>query len=171
MDVSVLIAVIGFAGVVVGSGLTYLLQWLMAKRQRLWAVEDSRVQHQRTIENEVRQRRYERLRQKVDIISSQVGLKVTFLMHIEAHELGESHTITKEQRTEVLKRIEEQEGEVQSALMATGSEKLHQLHQTLNQHFYTTIEYPHPDELNKAWEAARAVHRKIEALLDEALSK
>jgi hypothetical protein len=171
MDASVLIATMGFAGMVVGSALTYLIQWLMVKRQRLWVIEDSKVQHQRAIENEMRQRRYERLRQKVNVISSQVGLKITFLTQAENYELELSRTVTKEQRTEVLKQIETQEGEVQSALMATGSEELLKLHQALNSHFYSAIGYPYPNELNKAWEAAQAVHKKMEALLDEALVK
>ena len=46
MDVSVMTAIMGFAGVVVGSVLTYLIQWFMIKRQRLWTIEESKVQHQ-----------------------------------------------------------------------------------------------------------------------------
>jgi len=171
VDVSVMTAIIGFAGVVVGSALTYLIQWLMIKRQRLWSIEDSKAQYQRAIENEMRQQRYERLREKVNVISSQVGLKITFLVHIEDYELEVSRTVTEEQRHEVLKQIEAREGEIQSALMATGSEELRQLHSTLNQYFYAAIGYPHPDKLNKAWEAAQAVHRKMEELLDETLVK
>ncbi len=165
-----MIAIIGFAGVVVGSALTYLIQWLMIKRQRSWSIEDSEVQHQRALKNEMRRQRYERLKDKVNVISSQIGLKTTLLMDIENSNLTE-HTITKEQRTEIIKRIEVNEGEVQSALMATGSEELLKLHGTLNGHFYSTCEGFDPKELDKAWKAAQAVHRKMEELLDEILGK
>ena len=170
MNASVLIATMGFAGVVVGSALTYLIQWLMVKRQRSWVIEDSKVQHQRAIENEMRQQRYERLRQKVNVISLQVGVKTTALMDIEAYELGEPR-LTKEQRGDVFKKVDAQEGEVQSALMAIGSEELLELHRSLNGHFYSARENLDLKEVNQAWGAAQAVHRKMEALLDEALVK
>jgi len=171
MDTSLLTALTGFAGVIVGSVITYLTQWFIVRRQRQWTIEDNKVQHQRAVENEMRQRRYERLKQKVDVISSQVGLKITLLGHVVAYEIGESSAITKEERAELSKRIEAKEGEVDSTLMATASEELLKLHRTLNSHFYSATETLDSDQLNKAWEAAQAVHRKMETLLDEALLK
>jgi hypothetical protein len=119
----------------------------------------------------MQQRRYERLKQELDKISAQVGLKTTFLLHLENYEMGES-LLTKEERGETRRQIEAREGEIQSALMATGSEELLELHNSFNSEFYNAVGHAaHGDlgMLNKAWDAGQAVHRKMQALLDKTL--
>ena len=157
MDSPVVAAIVGIGGVIIGSILTLLTQWVIAKRQRSWSIGD-----------QMKQKRYERLLNKVNTISEQIGLKTTILMDIESTEMGES-TISNEHRGNILKQIENREGEVQSALMATGSEELRKLFNTLNKYYYSTLAYHDLTELNKAWDTAQAVHRKMEELLDETL--
>src|SRR3972149_406397 len=126
MDSPVVAAIVGIGGVIIGSILTLLTQWVIAKRQRSWSIGD-----------QMKQKRYERLLNKVNTISEQIGLKTTILMDIESTEMGES-TISNEHRGNILKQIENREGEVQSALMATGSEELRKLFNTLNKYYYST---------------------------------
>jgi hypothetical protein len=162
-------AIIGLLGVVVGAGLTYAIQWHLGKRQRQWAVEDSRTQYEKSIADDVRKNRYERLRKKMDVLSEQLGRKSAYLDYLESGEL-EYPTIAKEEAHALKGSILSCEGLVFSALSAIGSEELRQLHREFNSAFYELLQGGW-DQRNsvKASKAEDALAKRMEEMLDETL--
>ncbi|MHB8105515.1 MAG: hypothetical protein ACYDG5_08300 [Dehalococcoidales bacterium] len=168
MDSSIVAAIVGIGGVVIGSALTFLMQWLLAKRQRSWQISDNDNEHQRAIYDQMRLRRYDRLKDQVNIISEQIGQKVIVILDLQNY-LFDENRIDNDQFRDIQRKMESREGEVLSAIMATGSEELHKLYLTLDEHFSTATKNADMVESEKTLKAARVVHRKMEELLDETL--
>jgi len=159
-------ATIGLAGVLLGSGLTFAVQWW----QHQWAVKDSQTQYERSIKDDVRRNRYERLKQKIDIISEQVGRKAAYLMYSVGSEIG-SYSISEEQAKQLRAEILSSEGRVGQTLTSIGLEEVRKLHRQMNINFYDILENGFKLELSqKASQAAEALNKRMEALLDETLA-
>ena len=164
-------AVIGIVGVVIGMALQYGIQWHLGKRQRQWALEDSKAQYERAMNDDVRRNRYQRLRQKIDIVSEQVGRKSAYLTYLATNELDEYPAINQEEAKGLRERIVNSEGASLAMLSAIGSEELHQLHNKFNLAFYELFHGGwHPDGAAKAGKAEDALTKRMDAMLDETLA-
>jgi hypothetical protein len=151
------LSVIG--GVIVGAILTFLSQWFIAIRQRSW-----------DIDNQMRQKRYERLKDRTNVLTQQIGLKMTLLLNMGNHMFDEQE-MNNEEHKRIDNKIDAREGEVHSALMALGSEKLHKMYLEFNTYYHNTNSNQEYKELQRAWGIAESMHQEMEWLLDEALVK
>lgn len=163
-------AIIGMVGVVIGMALQYGIQWHLGKRQRQWALEDRKAQYETAVNDDVRRNRYERLKQKMDIVSEQVGRKSAYLTYLEAQE-RDYPTINQEEAKELREKIVNSEGVSFAMLSAIGSEELRQLHNQFNWAFYELFQSDwDPDGAAKAGKAEDALTKRMDAMLDETLA-
>ena len=158
MDSTVVIAVVGIIGVIVGIVGTYLMQKITLERQRKWALEDEG----RRIKRELISKRLDVIEEAGKIMRNQVGRTVSIEVGLPMSDDG---GILEAQG----KRLQSIRGEAFSALIALDSKEL-----TEN---YTTIakaygEYEETGTVNyDLWAKAHKAYVDIIRLTDELRSQ
>jgi len=120
MDSTVVIAVVGIIGVIVGIGGTYLVQKTTLERQRKWALEDEG----RRIKREVLSKRLDVVEESVKIMRNEVGSTI-------AREIGLPMYDDKDILKAQGKRLQSIRGEAWAALVASDSKELEENYMTI----------------------------------------
>jgi len=113
MDSTIVVAVTGIIGVIVGIAGTYFIQKVILDRQRKWALEDE----ERKIKREL-------LSKRLDILEEAMGIMMNEISVVVAREMGIPTWDDKDTMKEKGIRLQSIRGEAWAALAALGSKEL-----------------------------------------------
>ncbi len=115
MDSTIVVAVTGIIGVIVGIAGTYFIQKTILNRQRKWALEDE----ERKIKREL-------LSKRLDILEEAMGIMMKEIGGVVAREMGIPLYDDKDVMREQVIRLQSIRGEAWAALVALDSKELMQ---------------------------------------------
>lgn len=169
MDSTIVIAVVGIIGAIVGIVGTYLVQKRVSERQRKWALEDYERKKESDREAEQKRIKRELISKRLDVLEEAVKLMMSDISRTLGMEVGLPILSDKAVAQKRRERVEDVADEAEATVLALDSEDL--------QKNWRAVAYAYWDQLetgtvgDKLWNEAQKAYVDIVKLTDEMRSQ
>jgi len=165
MDSTIVIAVVGIIGAIVGIVGTYLVQKTTLERQRRWALEDDERNRESQREAEQRKIKRDLLSKRLDVLEEAVKLMISDTSRTLGIELGFPILSDKAAAQKRQERVEDVADEAEATVLALDSEDLQKNWRAVASAYWSQLETGTVGD--KLWNEAQKAYVDIVKLADE----
>lgn len=169
MDSTIVIAVVGIIGAIVGIVGTYLVQERVSERQRKWALEDYERKKESDREAEQKRIKRELISKRLDVLEEAVKLMISDTSRTLGIEFGLPILSDKAAAQKRQERIEDVADEAEATVLALDSEDLLKNWRAVSYAYWGQLETGTVGD--KLWNEAQKAYVDIVKLADEMRSQ
>ncbi|MBI2979388.1 MAG: hypothetical protein HYY41_00915 [Chloroflexi bacterium] len=162
---TILTVFVTLAGAAIIQWLTYIFQGKAAERQRNWALEDEKRNHEKELEIEQRRLKRELLIRRLAIVEEILSLQVRVLGEAIDEAVGSGSNLSSGDLGVAIKRIDEINSDAFAAVLITGSEELKEKYTSVSYKYWNFIRENEIDPSD--WSVIREAQIAVMKIIDD----